>query len=179
MAIKNKSKSLPWDIVEKAIAKEIKWLKETIEASPFVEDKLTCKDCIFRNIAILILTGKVKAKDIKSSISLFGRKRSFPIIKSHGGPEHFETMKLVATYFNTLGYDVVAEPNLNWGRADLGVYKKGKRNLFIEVGTISLQKLLLNLLSMKEADFLLVLDTNHAVEFSVLEIEDNHRLAIR
>jgi hypothetical protein len=53
-------------------------------------------------------------------------------------------MKLVGSYFKSLGYQIIVEPNLNMGRADLGVYKKGERNLFIEIGTISLPKLLFN-----------------------------------
>ena len=39
------SKSLPWDVVEKAIAKEVKWLNETIIETPH-KDKDICKDCV-------------------------------------------------------------------------------------------------------------------------------------
>jgi len=166
-----KSKSLPWDIVEKAIYKEIKWLKETILESPFVEDEKVCKNCIYRNIAILMLTGKIKVKELKSSVSLFGRKKTFLIRKTHGKEEHSGLMKLIATYFKTLGYDVIIEPNVSMGRADLGIYRGGKRNLFVEVGTTSISKLLINLMTMKDSDILLVLDSNHAVEFSILDID--------
>jgi len=40
----------------------------------------------------------------------------------------------------SLGFDVVREPTLHQGRADLGVYKKGTPDLFIEVGTTSLRR---------------------------------------
>ena len=173
--LKVKSKSLPWDEVEKAISKEIKWLEETISDSPFQQDN--CTKCIFRQIAILILSGKVRATDIKSSVSLWGEDYSFPIGKTHGKEWHSEMMKLVATYFDSLKYEILVEPGLSFGRADLGVYKKGKRNLFVEVGTVSISKLLANLLSMADTNILIVLDSNHAVEFSVLQTDIFDRFA--
>lgn len=161
------SKSLSWDVVEKAIAKETEWLRKTIVETPY-KDKNICKGCIFRRLAVLILSGNTKARDIKSTISLFGKETS-PIGKSHGKEWHVKIMKLSNNYFKSLGYDVTLEPNLNMGRADLGIYKNGERDLFIEVGTVSLPKLLFNLESMEGSDFLLVLDSNHAVEFSILK----------
>lgn len=168
--LKIKSKSLPWDVVEKAVNKEIKWLKETIEDSPFNnrEEKF-CNECIFRKIAILILSGKIKAKDIKSSVPLWGKNSSFVLGKFHGKDWHSGMMRLLASYFKSLEYEVAIEPNLNFGRADLGVYKEGERALFIEVGTVSISKLLFNLKSMEDTVILLVLSLNHAVEFSVLK----------
>ena len=78
-----KSKSLPWDIVEKVIAKEVKWLKETIIETPY-KDKDICKDCIYRRLAILILSGMIKAIDIKSTVSLWGEEKLLSIGKPHG-----------------------------------------------------------------------------------------------
>lgn len=164
----NQSESLPWNVVEGAIIKEIKWLKKTIIEAPIKKSNY-CKDCIFRRLAILIVSGKIKARDIKSSVSLWGKEKSFSVGKPHGKEWHTEMMKLVSSYFKSLGYDVAIEPNLNMGRADLGIYKKGERHLFIEVGTVSLPKLLFNLESMEASDFLIVLESNHAVEFSVLK----------
>lgn len=175
MSKKSKSESLPWDEVEQAIKEEIRWLQETITDSPFQQD--TCKKCIFRQIAVLILSGKVRATDIKSKVCLWGEDSSFPIGKTHGQEWHSEMMKLVATYFDSLKYEVLAEPDLRFGRADLGAYKKGKRNLFIEVGTVSISKLLSNLQSMADTDILIVLNSNHAVEFSVLKTDIFDRLA--
>lgn len=164
----SQSKSLPWDMVEKAIAKEIRWLKETIIETHY-KDRGICRECIYRRLAILILSGRVKAKDIKSKVCLWGEEKSLPIGKPHGKEWHTEMMKLVSNYFKSLGDNVIIEPNLNMGRADLGVYKKGERNLFIEVGTVSLSKLLFNLESMEGSDFLIVIDENRALEFSVVK----------
>lgn len=168
------SKSLPWDVVERAIIKEVRWLKETITETLY-KDKGICRDCIYRRLAILILSGKIKAKDIKSTICLWGEEESLPIGKPHGKEWHSEMMKLLNSYFKSLGYDVTIEPNLNMGRADLGVYKNGERNLFVEVGTVSLQKLLFNLESMEGSDFLLVLASNHALEFSISKADFKHQ----
>jgi len=162
------SKSLPWDVVEKAIIKEIKWLKETLIEAPHKDENI-CKDCVYRRLAILILSEKVRAKDIKSSVSLWGKEKSFPLGKPHGKEWHATMMKLVSSHFKSLNYDIAIEPNLNMGRADLGIYKKSERDLFIEVGTVSLPKLLFNLESMEGSDFLLILDLKHAVEFSILK----------
>lgn len=170
MTSSQESKSLPWDEAEKAINKEIKWLKETILEYPH-KDKIFyyCNDCIFRRLAILIISGNVKAKDIKSSICLWGEEKSFPVGKPHGKEWHAHMMGLISTYFKSNGYDITVEPNLNKGRADLGIYKNGERNLFIEVGTISLSKLLFNLESMEGSDLLLVVDNKRAVEFSIIK----------
>lgn len=141
-------KSLPWDIVEKAITEEIKWLKNTIVESPFKNKNNPfglCKNCIYRQIAILIVSGKIKAKDIKSTVSLWGKEKLPSLYKPHGKEWHTEMMNLVASYFKSKGCDITLEPWLNIGRADLGVYKKGKRDLFVEIESISLPKLLFNL----------------------------------
>lgn len=172
-----KSKSLPWDVVEKGIAKEIQWLKETIPQKTYGKYKSDyCTNCIFRQIAILIISGKIKARDIKSTISLWGEKKLSSLYKPHGSKEHAELMHLVASYFKTFGYGITLEPHLNMGRADVGVYKKGRRPLFAEVGTISLYKLLVNLKSMEGSDFLIVLSKKHVIEFSVLSSDDNKYL---
>jgi len=162
-------KSLPWDVVEKAITKEIKWLQETILEAFYKNEKDYCKDCIYRRIAILIVSGRIKVKDIKSSISLWGEDKLSLNSKQHGKEWHSEMMSLIYNHFKSQGNEVTMEPNLNMGRADLGVYKKDTRNLFIEIGTISLPKLLFNLESMEGSDFLLVLDSKHAIEFSILK----------
>ncbi len=164
----NQSEFPSWEVVEKAIAREIQWLKETIMESPHKEIEY-CKDCIYRRLAILIVSGKIKAKDIKSTICLWGREKVLSMGKSHGKEWHAKMMEMAGGYFKSLNYDIALEPNLNMGRADLGIYKNGERDLFIEVGTISLPKLLFNLETMGGSDFLLILDPNHAVEFAIFK----------
>jgi hypothetical protein len=57
-------KGLSWHIVEKAINCEIEWLESVIEKT--VIGKVPgCDDCryTYRKIALLIVTGKIKAKE--------------------------------------------------------------------------------------------------------------------
>lgn len=84
----------------------------------------------------------------------------------HGKDWHKETMKTIETYFLSAGYKVIREPNLSWGRADLGIYKKGHRDLYIEVGTTSLSKLWINLATMPNIIYLLHPNDNIILEFN-------------
>ncbi len=168
-----KAKCLPWNEVEAAIRKEIDWLKNTILPSPFEKD--FCEDCIYRQIATLILQGKIKVKNIKSNNDSLWIENKIKIIKKHGGEWHSKMMEIVAGHFKAMKCDVVIEPNLNQGRADLGIYKQNERPLFIEIGTVSLPKLLINLKTMKNYDILLVLSSDHIVEFSILEADIKSR----
>ena len=172
------SKPLPWDKVEKAILKEQKWLKDNLIPSPYKKDDFYgpdyCENCIFRRIAILIVSGKIKAKNIKSKICLWGNKKS-KTIKPHGKQWHQKMMNLIANHFKSSGFEITVEPHLNKGRADLGIYKKGKRNLFIEIGSVSLPKLLVNFESMEDSIFLIVLSEKHALEFVIERADYKHR----
>lgn len=174
------SKSLPWDKVEKAILKEQKWLKDNLLKpfhkgnEEFYKSKF-CEDCIFRRMALLVVSGKVEARDIRSKKSLWGAKR-LENIKPHGKEWHKRMMNLVMTHFRSSGFEVTIEPNLNKGKADIGVYKSGQRNLFIEVGSVSLSKLLFNLESMQNSMFLIVLSLRHAIEFSVKKADYKYRI---
>lgn len=171
---KNKSfNSLPWDKVEKAIHQESKWLRNNLVASPFqtVDHNLNTRldeKYIHRRIAILIVSGKVRARDIRSETSLWKNKEA-KIGKEHGKKWHSSMMKIIGGHFQELGYKISTEPALNIGRADLGIYKENHSNVYVEVGTVSLYKLLLNLESMESSIFLIVPNTNHIIELSVLK----------
>lgn len=173
------SKSLPWDKVEKAILKEQKWLKDNLVPSPYKKDDFYgpdyCENCIFRRMALLVVSRKVEARDIRSKKSLWGAKR-LENIKPHGREWHKRMMNLVMTYFRSPGFEVTMEPNLNKGKADLGVYKPGQKNLFIEVGSVSLSKLLFNLESMENSIFLIVLSLRHAIELSIKKADYKYRI---
>lgn len=174
------SKSLPWNIIEKAILSEQKWLKNTLLIPPHKEAKSFyasnfCENCIFRRMAILIVSGSIKVKDIKSSKSLWGRK-ILEHIKPHGKEWHSRMMDLIASYFKSLKYNIATEPFLNKGRADLAIYKTGKKNLFVEVGSVSLPKLLFNLESMENSTLLIVLNEKHIVEFFVKKANYKYRI---
>lgn len=165
-----KTKSLPWDTVEKAIAKETRWLETNISFPPFEDQSENlCKNCGLRRLAILIVSGKVKAREIKSKKPLFGTDDSTDIGKPHGKEWHTRMMKILSNYFSKQGYETIVEPRLNLGRADLMAHQKNKRSLIIEIGTIQLKKLLFNLESMEGFDFLLVSRLNSAIELSVVK----------
>jgi len=118
-----------WDTVEKKIKEEMIWLENNIET--------------FSNIAILIVSGQVKATEITKTPPLKSFwinkkvKKKNRAQKRHGSDWHKEMMAKIENHFLRLGYEIVCEPDLNQGRAGLGVYKKGKKDLFIEVGTTS------------------------------------------
>lgn len=74
-------------------------------------------------------------------------------------------MEKVEKHFTSQGFDVVREPNLHRGRADLGVFKHGEKDLYIEVGTTSLFKLYINLKEMRHFIYLIVPRDNYIIEF--------------
>jgi hypothetical protein len=162
--------SLPWHVAEKAIEQEIKWLNSVIsDSDDIMAKKDHCKTCIMRRIAILIVTGRIKAKEINSSTDLWKIDKYEINKKIHGKEWHSTMMNKINEFFTSTGYTVTQEPYLNQGRADLGVYKEGERNIFVEVGTISINKLLINLESMEGVDFLLVLGDEKVIEFSIIK----------
>ncbi len=165
-------KCLPWDEVEKAIYKEQKWIKRNIEPSPYSDKSspITCPDCLRRRIAILIVSGKIKVKKIKSPNLWDGFDFEKNKRKKHGHDWHNNMMNIIARHFEKQDYGVDYEPNLNYGNADLLVYNKkdkNEKNIYVEVGTVSLYKLLYNLETMKNVDFLIVPTGDYLIEFCI------------
>lgn len=170
---------LPWHVVEEAVNRESEWLRRVIDQSP-VEKIPGCDDCrhTFRKIALLIITGKVKAKEFiaKEGHDLWdGLTQKHGVRKSayHGGEWHKEMMGVITEYFESQGFEVIHEPFLAQGRADLGIYKEGYLDLFIEVGTTSAYKLWWNLQTLTNSKILLVPDENRAVEFTCYDERDD------
>lgn len=166
-----KSKCLPWDEVERTINKEKEWLKKSIETSPFPDKEfpVSCPDCIYRRIAVLIVSGKIKVKEIDSK-KLWSDMESSIIKeknKKHGGEWHNNTIKVISKYFKNQNYKIESEPRLNYGNADLLVYKNGEKNIYVEVGSVSLYKLLYNLETMKDVDLMIVPKDNYLIEFNI------------
>lgn len=170
---------LPWHIVEKAINDEIFWLKEVIHTRDKIDLPISSEEIsiwatnyyLYRLIAILIVSGIIKAREIKSMPNYdlwdgLTKSVSLPISARHGQEWHRKMIDIIEHYFKSQEYEVTIEPFLNHGRADLGVFKDRKKNLYVEVGTTSLDKLCLNLSTMKESIFLLV-----AVEDKIIEFE--------
>ena len=164
-----------WDTIEKKIREEINWLENNVDTF-FKEEKTApkgCRECFLRRIAILIVSGQVKATEITKIPSLKGFwvnkkiKRKDISKKRHGSDWHKETMDKIENHFLCLGFKVTREPDVYGGRSDLGVFKKGKPNLYIEVGTTSLFKLWLNLerKSIQNFTYLIVPNDEKLVEF--------------
>lgn len=163
---------LAWHIVEQRIAEEINWLKNVIHPPVKVDSPLNCLDCIYRRIAILIVKGNIHAKEINSlNNKLWGEKPLSAVTtphSHHGAQWHKSMMGLLKEYFDDVGGTVSDLPHLTHGTADLLVNFQNKSPLFVEVGTVSPYKLMVNLESMQNADFLIVPRQNLAIEFQVL-----------
>jgi len=163
---------LPWHIVEEAINLEIEWLRQVIVLGP-TEKVPGCDECpyTFRKIALLIVTGKIKAKEFiaRDGHDLWDdltQRHGIKISARHGGSWHKKMMDVITEYFANQGFEVIPEPFLNKGRADLGIYKDGHMDLFVEVGTTSAYKLWWNLQMLMNSKILLVPDEKRAIEFT-------------
>jgi len=163
---------LPWHIVEEAINRESQWLERVIEQT-YIDEVPGCDKCryTFRKIALLIVTGKIKAKEFTARdghdlwddlTEKHGVKKS----ARHGGDWHKKIMDVITEYFEKQGFEVIPEPDLSKGRADLGIYKDGHTDLFIEIGTTSAYKLWWNLQMLMNSKILVVPDERRAVEFT-------------
>lgn len=171
-----------WDSVEKKIQKEILWLENAIPC--FLKKETTtpkgCRECFKRKIAILIVSGQIRATEFTKTKGLddfwkvkktfYKKKEGKRKPKQHGGQWHSEKMNKIENHFLSRGYDVVREPDVHGGKADLGIYKKRKLDLIIEVGTTSFFKLWLNLMAVKNCIYLIVPDDNSLIEFMPTKI---------
>lgn len=166
-----------WNKVEDMIRHEMLWLENVVQTFGPEESTnvpVSCRYCLLRNIALLIVTGKVRAREIKKKPPLKSfwhtSKKSLSVSQRlrkilHGKEWHRATMQKIESHFLLQGCRVAREPNITWGRADLGVYCEGQKNLFIEVGTTSFYKLWVNLSRMRNSVYLLVPDDDILVEF--------------
>jgi hypothetical protein len=163
---------LPWHIVEEAINREIEWLERVIEQT--VMGKVPgCDDCryTYRKIALLIVTGKIKAREFiaRDGHDLWDdltQKHGVKKSARHGGDWHKRVMDVITEYFKNQGFEVIPEPSLSQGFADLGIYKDGHMDLFVEIGTTSAYKLWWNLQMLTNCKILLVPDEKRAIEFT-------------
>jgi len=169
---KSAETELPWHIVEEAINRESEWLRRVIVQTS-TEKVPRCDECryTFRKIALLIITGRIKAKEFiaRDGHDLWDdltQKRGVKKSARHGGSWHRRMMDVITEYFENQGFEVIPEPFLNKGRADLGVYKDGYTDLFVEVGTTSAYKLWWNLQMLTNSKILLVPDEKRAIEFA-------------
>lgn len=163
--------TLSWDKVEKKIKEEMDWLDKSIETmfgASRKNDPITCKRCLLRSIAVLIVTGSVKATEINKkepSKGFWLTKKKIKKGLTHGGDWHRQTIAQVEDHFIKQGYQMVREPNFHWGRADLGAYKKDKADIIIEIGTTSFFKLWMNLQVMRNCTYLIIPNDDKIIEF--------------
>ena len=159
---------LCWSTIEKNIYKEIEFLSKNLLLSPYEQnDAIKCSDCIFRQIAILIVSGKIKIKKIiykNNSIWLKHKQLKIVERKQHGGDWHNSLIGIIDNYFKDKGYITKYEPNIHYGRADLGV---PDLDIFIEVGTINLYKLYYNINNMINSKILILPSDNYLIEISL------------
>jgi hypothetical protein len=165
-------KGLPWHIVEEAINREITWLERAIQKT-IIGKVPGCDDCkyTYRKIALLIVTGKIKAKEFiaRDSHDLWDdltQKHGIRKYARHGGVWHKKMMDIVTEYFANQGFKVIPEPFLSQGRADLGVHNGSHMDLFIEIGDTSPYKLWWNLQMLTNSKILIVPDEKRAIEFT-------------
>jgi len=159
---------MDWNDVEKQINITIDFLRENILLSPYKQnDPIKCSDCLFRLIAILIVSGKIKVSKIlykNNSIWCNPTPLFKNDYKSHGAHWHDSTIRIISNYFKNNGYVYRSEPSLHFGRADIGI---DKLKLFIEIGTISLYKLYFNLINIKNCKIIIVPNDNYLIEFTL------------
>jgi hypothetical protein len=127
-------------------------------------------------MALLIVTGKIRAKEFiaRDGHDLWNdltQKHGVKKSAHHGGSWHRKMMDVVTEYFENQGFEVIPEPFVSKGRADLGIYKGGHMDLFIEVGTTSAHKLWWNLQILTNSKILLVPDEKRAIEFTCRDDE--------
>jgi len=163
-----------WNTVENIINQEMFWLKNNIPVLPesYKENPpfLKYDEIILRKMVILIVSGTVTATEFmaKDNNDLWSddlKEWGFKKISRHGQKWHRKMMDEIYNYFKKQGGKVIMEPSLNCGRADLGIYFKRGPNIYIEVDTVSLFKLWYNLMTMKNAVFLIVPSENKILEF--------------
>ena len=170
-----------WNIIEKAINKEMLWLKENIFVMPekFRHNNpsfLECDTCILRKIAILIISGDINCTEFmvnnhKSFWENFSEQSILNRTSIHGGEWHRKMMDVVINYFKNNPIkvnldEIIIEPALTYGRADIGLRIKENKNIYIEIGSISsFFKLWYNLATMKNSIFLIISFEDKIIKF--------------
>jgi len=163
---------LDWNSVEKQISAEINFLHNLVHLSPYTQnDPIKCSDCLYRQIALMIISGKVRITKIEFKnknilgINNFNFNAIRSLEKKHGADWHDSSIQKLHQYFQNNNVQTTSEPNLHYGRADLGV---PELKIFIEVGTVNLYKLYYNLSYLSGCKILLIPVDFYAIEFNIL-----------
>jgi len=158
---------ISWREVENNVLITKQFLKNNLSPSPYrQEDHINCNDCILRYISLLIISGQIKTTKLLSKNSLWPNLGKSNKInkKEHGAEWHNQTINKINGYFISKSHQSIKEPNLFYGKADLEIIDL---KFYIEVGTINLYKLLINLCNMKNCIIIVVPNDNYILEFSL------------
>jgi site-specific recombinase XerD len=168
-------KNTIWSETENQINKKIFWLRKNISTLPeayksraFLASLIKCENCIFRKIAILIISNRVRQSEL-SLTNFLGSKFSSvntSVSGHHGSDWHKKMMDRVAnSSLFKQKHKIVREPATNYGRADLSYFPDKGKPIYVEVGTVSLFKVWYNLMTMKNCTFILVPNNDVIIKF--------------
>ncbi len=157
--------NLSWLSIENSIGDEITWLKNNIVPySKDINPLNLSNDIFYRLIAILIVAGKIKATEYSYINNCNFDYLDIKIDKKHGSNWHNNMITHLASYFLKLGYLVeLSEPKLYYGHSDLKTIKNNKQ-IYFEIDTISIFKLCINLLKMRDI-IIIVVTQNKIIKF--------------
>lgn len=156
-----------WKNVENKLMEISDFLKQNLEFSPYTQnDPIQCHDCLLKMTSILIASDKIELNKLRyEKNNLWRTDNENNYIKNkkgHGAKWHHNMMENIENYFNLNNCNVYVEPNLHYGRADLYVHDI---NTYIEVGSVNLYKLYLNLYFMNDCKILIVPSEYYSLEF--------------
>ena len=162
-----------WKEIENDLIKISEFLKQNLELSPFTQnDPIQCKDCLLRMISILIAQNKIQMNKLYYERNIIWQtnldsadqehRRTKQQHKKHGAEWHHNMMNLIKNYFLSNNKEAIPEPDLHYGKADL--YIKGI-NTYIEVGSIGLYKLYINLVYLSDCKIIIVPSEYYSLEF--------------
>lgn len=156
-----------WLQVEKAIQKEIAWLKNNIFSYQPNKNPLNYSDDIFyRLIAILIVSGKITAEEYiyKHKYNIINNYNNTD--KKHGADWHDGMINYLSKYFKDRNYVINGnEPKLYYGHADLKIEKDNNITYF-EIDTVNIFKLYVNLKIMKKVK-LIIITSDKIIKFEL------------
>jgi hypothetical protein len=156
---------MEWIETENEIQKYIVFFQKNLHISPYNQnDPIKCNDCLFRQLALLLMTKDIKVKKVEFQKNILPDDYEFKKEKKHGADWHNKKIENIGHYFVSNGYEVHNEPNLFLGKSDLYI---PYFSLFIEVGTVGLYKLFYNLLKMEKCKFHIIPNDTYLIEFSL------------
>jgi hypothetical protein len=119
-------------------------------------------------LSILITSGEIKVTKISYPNNKIWRSDDYKIKNSnkkpHGATWHNNMMAIIKNYFNNHDLCTYSEPDLHYGKADLYIRNI---NTYIEVGSINLYKLYLNLYFMHNCKIIIVPSEYYSIEFEI------------